>query len=164
MNHYLIYINKNFLYSFNLFLKKELSFFFSSVIELSASDNLNYTELNNNNTIIKLANLGRVSLYYHYYCYLTKLRLTLFNTHSFDDTVFSLDSLYLNCVWLEREISELFWINYNNKKDTRTLLLDYPKKNHPMLKDFPTESWGELYYDFLDKSLNYSEELDHTEL
>lgn len=49
----------------------------------------------------------------------------------------------------------MFSINYNSKYDTRTLLLDYSRKDNPMLKTFSSEGSYELYYDFFDQNLYY---------
>lgn len=72
------------------------------------------------------------------------------------DYITSVDFLYKNASWLERETSEMFSIHYHNKYDTRTLLLDYSKKEHPMLKTFQSEGNYELYYDFFDQNLYYN--------
>lgn len=49
----------------------------------------------------------------------------------------------------------MFSIIYQNKLDSRTLLLDYSKKEHPLLKTFQSEGNFELYYDFIDQTLYY---------
>lgn len=81
-------------------------------------------------------------LFNNYYNYTNKLRLTLIYSYSItkNNELMSIDKLYENSQWLERETSEMFNVNYFFKKDTRSLLLDYPRKNFPLLKDFPTES------------------------
>jgi NADH:ubiquinone oxidoreductase subunit C len=33
----------------------------------------------------------------------------------------------------------MYGINFKNKSDNRSLLLDYSRNENPMLKDFPTE-------------------------
>lgn len=108
----------------------------------------------------------RLLLSNSYYNYTTKLRFTFFFFYSLHKAIAlkSIDTIYKNANWMEREISEMFAPIYINKIDNRMLLLDYSKDTHPMLKDFPTESWGELYYDFLDKTLYYSDFIDHIEL
>jgi NADH:ubiquinone oxidoreductase subunit C len=42
-----------------------------------------------------------------------------------------------------------------NKKDSRKLLLDYSKKEYPLLKDFPCEGYSDIYYNFFDFQINY---------
>lgn len=162
-NHYIFKLPSCWYYSVNLFFKKNTTFFFNTLIETSAWDSLNFNIQHNLNFFFKK---NRLILFSNYYNYFTKIRLTLIFTHTFNNKVgiHSIDKLYENSQWLERETSEMFNIFYIFKKDTRSLLLDYSKKNYPLLKDFPTESWNELYYDFLEKTLQYTETIDHVEL
>ena len=62
----------------------------------------------------------------------------------------SVDKFYKSANWVERELSEMFGINFCNKKDIRKLLLDYTKIENPLLKDFPTEGFSEVFYDFFE--------------
>ena len=64
-----------------------------------------------------------------------------------------IDRLYKNANWFERETSEMFGVNYYNKKDVRKLLLDYSKIENPLLKDFPTEGYSEVFYDFFESQV-----------
>ena len=59
----------------------------------------------------------------------------------------SISELFLNANWLEREASELSNIFFNNKKDTRNLMLPYGDNSTPFLKAFPTIGYYELYFD-----------------
>lgn len=156
-NHYVCVINSKWNHAINVFFKKELFYSFGTLIEMSAIDTLKYSN------ILKTQNLNfkenRLLIHNSYYFYLTKLRLTLFYQYSLNHskTVYSLDSLYKNSNWLERETSEMFSILFKNKYDSRTLLLDYAKKEHPLLKTFASEGNFELYYDFIDQNLYYSD-------
>lgn len=42
----------------------------------------------------------------------------------------------------------MFKIKFSNKTDIRRLLLDYTKNENPLLKDFPTEGYNDVYYCF----------------
>jgi NADH-quinone oxidoreductase subunit C len=66
------------------------------------------------------------------------------------ERVDSVDKIYKNSSWLEREVSEMSGINYSFKKDVRKLLLDYSKNENPLLKDFPVEGFSEIFYDFFE--------------
>jgi hypothetical protein len=39
---------------------------------------------------------------------------------------------------------------------SRELLLDYSKVEHPMLKDFPVEGFSEVFYDFFEDQVVFS--------
>lgn len=49
----------------------------------------------------------------------------------------------------------MFGISFTNKKDNRSLLLDYSKNEFPMLKDFPTEGYKDIFYDFFENKIDY---------
>lgn len=162
-NHYTCLLDSKWYLTINLLLRKDIFFSNNYLSEISAADTRDY-----NNLFSELTTIfnNKLLLNNTYYFYNTKLRLTLFQSYSLENprNLQSIDAIYKNANWLERELSEMFSPIYLNKTDTRMLLLDYPKDNNPMLKDFPVESWGELYYDFLDKSLHYTDVIDHTEL
>lgn len=69
--------------------------------------------------------------------------------------LYSLDNFFLNSNWLERELIEFFGIKVLNKKDTRNLLLDYNLTINPLLKNFPTEGFQELYFNYGTFNLDY---------
>ena len=57
----------------------------------------------------------------------------------------SIDKIYKSASWLERETGEMFRISYNQKTDSRRLLLDYSKQENPLLKDYPTEGFNDVF-------------------
>jgi NADH-quinone oxidoreductase subunit C len=49
--------------------------------------------------------------------------------------------------WHEREIFDLFGINFVGHKDLRRILTDYGFKGYPLRKDFPVTGYVEVGYD-----------------
>lgn len=146
-NHYIVYINKNYFFMANSILKNEFFSSKSSLIESSAVDTLNYNSFGDLTTLI---NLNRIMPFYLYYLYSLKIRLTIILNNENNTTINSIDKLYKNANWLEREAAEMYGIYYKNKKDCRKLLLDYTKDENPMLKDFPTEGTNDIFYNFFE--------------
>ena len=64
-----------------------------------------------------------------------------------DDLVLSIDEIYANANWLEREIWDLFGIKFIYHKDLRRILTDYGFVGHPLLKYFPLTGFTELRFD-----------------
>lgn len=93
-NHFICIINAKQLFLINTILKKELFYNLSSLIEVSGIDTFKYTG------VIKdiFRNRNNVILYNHYYCYYTKLRLTLLYNYFLNgkSQITSIDSLYKN--------------------------------------------------------------------
>jgi NADH:ubiquinone oxidoreductase subunit C len=51
----------------------------------------------------------------------------------------------------------MFCLNFSSKGDIRNILLDYSRSEYPMLKEFPSEGFFDVYYDFFDDQLNFVE-------
>lgn len=149
-NHYVCFVNDKWYYGINIFLKKEMFFNFSKLTDISCIDTLKYNKFIPDLNFIQN---NRFIIYNIYYMYWIKIRLTLMytNTKELD----SIDYIYRNASWLEREVGEMYNIKYKNKKDNRSLLLDYSRNEYPMLKDFPTEGFYEIYFDFFENKLQY---------
>jgi NADH-quinone oxidoreductase subunit C len=93
-----------------------------------------------------------------YYFYLSKFNFKL-NIISFTSEIKkanSISHLFNNAQWVERELSEMFNINFLNKLDSRNLLLDYSYIGYPLLKIFPITGNIELYYNFLKNWISYT--------
>ena len=158
INHSNIIIPSNWFYSINLFLKKELFLNNISLIENSAIDFSNYNNflinnLEKNNLLLNKFNNNSI-LFYHYYNYLCKNKITLFILlNSLSKSIDSIDRLFSNANWLERETSEMYGIHYKWKTDTRKLLLDYSKIEHPMLKEFQSEGNQDVFYSIFENQV-----------
>lgn len=65
------------------------------------------------------------------------------------ESVQSVEDLFLNATWLEREYSEMNGITIYNKTDTRNLLLQYNDTTSPLLKATSSLGFFELYYNIV---------------
>jgi NADH:ubiquinone oxidoreductase subunit C len=64
---------------------------------------------------------------------------------------FSIFDIFINCVWWEREIWDLFGIFFENNPDLRRILTDYGFEGFPLRKDFPLSGFYGVYYSNLHK-------------
>jgi len=65
----------------------------------------------------------------------------------------SIVELFPNANWLEREVSELYGFAFENKKDTRNLMLQYGDMSSPFQKFLPSIGLKEMYYDSINDIL-----------
>lgn len=152
-NHYVIFLEKKWIQPINLFLKNELFYNNSTLTDISAIDTVKYNSMNSLFPEISFLKKNRILLYSVYYTYFAKIRLTIICSTKLN--INSIDKIFKNANWLEREVSEMYGIQYIGKKDSRPLLLDYSKNEFPMLKDFPTEGVNDIYFNFFENKLSF---------
>jgi len=154
-NSYIMYLNKSWFYSLNIFFKNEVFLSNSTLLENSATDNKkNLDFLNKFQFFFK----NRILLFYVYFFFTLKVKIMLFTTYNNNNLnkIPSIDKIFKSASWLERETGEMFRISYLNKIDTRRLLLDYSKQENPLLKDYPVEGFNDAFYSFFEDQVVYN--------
>ena len=153
-NHFFVAINNNWFFLLNNILKRDVLTQNTTLIEASAVDTLKYKKIFNNFDILSK---NRIITFYSYYNYLLKLRLTIitYKNSLQNENNQSIDSLFKNANWLEREFGEMYGVFFNLKSDTRKLLLDYTMSENPMLKDFSCESSTDVFYNIFEEKVCY---------
>jgi NADH:ubiquinone oxidoreductase subunit C len=129
------------------------------LIENTAIDNRFVNNLNKNLNTFFTDNKV-LNLYLYYFLNLKLKILFLVNVkNNYKPYLYSIDKIYNNANWLERETSEMYGILYYFKYDIRKLLLDYSKIENPLLKDFSSEGIQDVFYNFFENqvTLNKSE-------
>ena len=157
INHSLILIPQNWFYSINIFLKKELFLNNISLIESTAIDTSGYQPNSLDPINISVFNFfhkNSLILMYNYYNYFCKSKITFFIILSnLSKSLDSIDRIFSNANWLEREAGEMYGVNYRWKTDTRKLLLDYSKIENPMLKEFQSEGSQDTFYSIFENQV-----------
>lgn len=62
-------------------------------------------------------------------------------------TVDSIADIFSAAIWYEREVWDMFGIEFKNSPDHRRILTDYEFEGHPLRKDFPLTGFKEVRYD-----------------
>ncbi len=154
-NNYYVYFSEKWFLLFTQVLKNEVFLTNSTLIEHSGVDMLQVLNFKSNKWFYFFS---RFQLIYNIYLYSVKTRLTLFFLVSKKQKqvkkIPSVDRYFLNANWLERESSEMYGVFFFFKRDTRKLLLDYSKVENPLLKDFPSEGFYNVFYNFFFNQVN----------
>ena len=72
-----------------------------------------------------------------------------------NEIINSLTSIFPAANWMEREVFDMYGINFKDHPDLRRILTDYGFEGHPLRKDFPLTGHTEVRYDDLEKKVIY---------
>ena len=72
-----------------------------------------------------------------------------------NEVISSLTSVYPSANWMEREVFDMYGVNFKNHPDLRRILTDYGFKGHPLRKDFPLTGFNEVRYSEKHKKVIY---------
>ena len=67
----------------------------------------------------------------------------------------SLTSIFPAANWMEREVFDMYGIEFKDHPDLRRILTDYGFEGHPLRKDFPLTGHNEVRYSEEDKKVIY---------
>ena len=63
-----------------------------------------------------------------------------------NERISSLTSVFPSANWMEREVFDMYGVNFKNHPDLRRILTDYGFEGHPLRKDFPLTGNSEVRY------------------
>ena len=122
-------------------LKSKKGFLFNTLIDITAVD--------------FPAKEQRFEVIYHFLSMTENKRCRLTISINENEDVPSITSVFECANWFEREIFDLFGVNFTAHPDLRRILTDYGFKGHPLRKDFPTSGFLEVRYDEEEKRVVY---------
>ncbi len=71
------------------------------------------------------------------------------------EIVSSLTSIFPSANWMEREVFDMYGVEFKDHPDLRRILTDYGFEGHPLRKDFPLTGHNEVRYSEEDKKVIY---------
>ena len=72
-----------------------------------------------------------------------------------NEIVSSLTPIFPSANWMEREVFDMYGIEFKDHPDLRRILTDYNFEGHPLRKDFPLTGHNEVRYSESDKKVIY---------
>ena len=140
-NHIYLNIDSHDLIEILLFLKTDNSMKFRQLIDITAVD---YPEKEK-----------RFNMVYLLLSHELNLRIHIDYNISEKEIPSSVTSVYPSANWMEREIFDMYGINFKDHPDLRRILTDYGFKGHPLRKDFPLTGHNEVRYSEEEKKVIY---------
>ena len=67
----------------------------------------------------------------------------------------SIVNIFPSANWMEREVFDMFGVEFQNHPDLRRILTDYNFEGYPLRKDFPLTGFKEVRYSEKDKKVIY---------
>lgn len=152
-----------FLYGINseiiTLVKNALYGFFYTLIDIVGVDVSKFPNYHNffvaDGWDLNMPGLNRVNYYYTYDIKTNSRPIFVFLCNQ--EKLFpTLEYVFSNSNWLERELIEFFGTQISNRNDTRNLLLDYSSLSNPLLKSYPTEGHQEIFFNYTSYNLEYA--------
>jgi NADH:ubiquinone oxidoreductase subunit C len=145
-----IIVTNTWFYLYIIFLKYNSLFYNSFLIDINTFD------YNKNFLVDKNIKINLNCLIYYFFLSSYNYKLNIITFSSFSDKINSISNLFNNSLWVEKELSEMFGINFLNILDSRNLLLDYSFINNPLLKIFPVIGLIEIFFNFSKNWISYN--------
>jgi NADH-quinone oxidoreductase subunit C len=131
-NQIYIEIEKDDLINVSLFLKTNENTKFRQLIDITVVD---YPEQKQ-----------RFKLVYLFLSHEFNHRIVLSYFINENEVISSLTSIFPAANWMEREVFDMYGVNFKDHPDLRRILTDYGFEGHPLRKDFPLTGHHEVRY------------------
>ena len=131
-NQVYVEIDKDSLIEVTLFLKTDKDTKFRQLIDITVVD---YPE-----------QLQRFKIVYLFLSHEFNQRIILSYFISENELISSLTSIFPSANWMEREVFDMYGVNFKDHPDLRRILTDYNFEGHPLRKDFPLTGHTEVRY------------------
>ena len=131
-NQIYIEIDKDDLIEVTLFIKTNKNTKFRQLIDLTVVD---YPE-----------QAQRFKMVYLFLSHEFNQRIILIYFINENEVIPSLTSVFPAANWMEREVFDMYGVNFKDHPDLRRILTDYGFEGHPLRKDFPLTGHTEVRY------------------
>ena len=131
-NQIYIEIDKDDLIDVTLFLKTNKNTKFRQLIDITVVDYPEKTQ--------------RFKIVYLFLSHELNHRIILSYFISENEVISSLTSIFPAANWMEREVFDMYGVNFKDHPDLRRILTDYGFEGHPLRKDFPLTGHTEVRY------------------
>ena len=97
----------------------------------------------------------RFSLIYLLLSHEKNIRIKISINFEMEKKIPSLTKVYPSANWMEREVFDMYGVEFTDHPDLRRILTDYNFEGHPLRKDFPLTGFNEVRYSEKEKKVIY---------
>ena len=97
----------------------------------------------------------RFELVYLFLSHEHNTRIKLLIKFELNQIINSITKIFPSANWMEREVFDMYGIEFENHPDLRRILTDYNFEGYPLRKDFPLTGFSEVRYSEKDKKVIY---------
>ena len=116
------------------------------IIFLKSSDKLKFRQLIDIAGVDYPEEEKRFNLVYLLLSHEKNLRIKISINFEIEKKIPTLTKIYPSANWMEREVFDMYGIEFTDHPDLRRILTDYNFEGHPLRKDFPLTGHTEVRY------------------
>ena len=142
--------------SFNeLLIKTSEEELINVIIFLKAHDKLKFRQLIDIAGVDHPEEEKRFSIVYLLLSHEINIRIKVSINFEIGKKIPTLTKIYPSSNWMEREVFDMYGIEFSDHPDLRRILTDYNFEGHPLRKDFPLTGFNEVRYRKKEKKVIY---------
>ena len=122
---------------------------------LKSNDNCKFRQLIDIAGVDFLHDEKRFKLIYLMLSHENNLRIKISIHFEMNKKIPSIVKIFPSANWMEREVFDMYGIEFSDHPDLRRILTDYNFEGHPLRKDFPLSGFTEVRYSEKDKKVIY---------
>ena len=138
-----------------LLINVELANIYSTILFLKTDSKCKFRQLIDILAVDFPGEEDRFKIYYLLLSHENNIRIKIVSQIQIDSKVPSITKIYPSANWMEREVFDMYGIDFQDHPDLRRILTDYNFKGYPLRKDFPLTGHEEVRYNEEDKKVIY---------
>ena len=125
------------------------------IIFLKSNDKLKFKQLIDIAAVDYPEEEKRFKLVYLLLSHEMNRRIKISINFEIEKKISTMTKVYPSANWMEREVFDMYGIEFVNHPDLRRILTDYDFEGHPLRKDFPLTGFNEVRYSEKEKKVIY---------
>jgi len=139
-------INKTEIKHNQIYIEIDKDDFIDVVLFLKTNKDTKFKQLIDITVVDFLEQSQRFKIVYLFLSHEFNQRIILSYSINENELISSLTSIFPSANWMEREVFDMYGVNFKDHPDLRRILTDYGFKGHPLRKDFPLTGHSEVRY------------------